>query len=91
MEDVNISRASVCRVERMTCWLKSSHGNSVAHPCSVREVQGVTRSAKFPDNGPVSGSNKLAGCSESEPIRSLVISKEVADPVDVGGRLLCLS
>jgi len=25
---------SVCRVDRMTCRLKSGHGNSVVHPCS---------------------------------------------------------
>jgi len=28
----------VCRVKRMTRRLKSDHGNSVVHPCSLREV-----------------------------------------------------
>jgi len=28
----------VCRVKRMTRWLKSSRGNSVVHPRSLKEV-----------------------------------------------------
>src|SRR5660397_7999 len=62
----------------------------LVHPCSEREVQGVTRSTKFPDNGSFSGPSKPAGCSESEPIGSLVIIKEAADPLDVRGRLIHL-
>jgi len=71
-EKLIIKALTVCRVERMTCWLKSNHGNLVVHPCSLREVQGVTRSIKFPDKGSLSESGKCAGCSESEPVRSLV-------------------
>jgi len=41
-------------------------------PRSLREAQGVTRSVEFPDKGSESESSKPAGCSESEPIRSLV-------------------
>jgi hypothetical protein len=62
----------------------------LVHPCSEREVQGVTRSTKFPDNGSFSGPSKPAGCSESGPIGSLVIIKEAADPLDVRGRLIHL-
>jgi hypothetical protein len=35
--------------------------------------------------------SKPAGCSESEPTSSLVINKGVADPLDVRGRLKCLT
>jgi len=65
-------------------------GIRLVHPCSKREMQGVTRSIKFPDNGSMSESSKSAGCSESEPIGSLVINKEAADPLDVRGRLIYL-
>ncbi len=56
----------------MTNWLKSSRGSSAVRPRSLREVLGVTRSTKFPDKGSLSELSKPAGCSESEPIRSLV-------------------
>jgi hypothetical protein len=48
---------------------------------------GVTQSMKFPDKDSVSELSKPAGCSASEPIGSLVIENEVADPLDVWGRL----
>src|SRR5208283_6214202 len=57
-----------------------------------REVQGVTRSIEFPDNGPFSGSSKPAGCSESEPIRSLVIQSESPTLWTLGeGCYVCLN
>ena len=63
---------TVCRECRMTCRLKSDRGNSAVHPRSLRKMQGVIRSIKFSDKGSISESSKPAGCSESEPIRSLV-------------------
>jgi len=75
----------------MTCRFKSDHGNSAVHPCSWREVLGVTRSIEFPDKGSMSELSKPAGCSASEPIGSLVIEEGVVDPMDVGGRLRHLS
>ena len=71
----------------MTRRLKSDHGSSAVRPCSWREVIGVTQSKKFPDKGSRSELSKPAGCSASEPIGSLVIENEVADPLDVWGRL----
>ncbi len=44
----------------------------------------VTRSVKFSDNGPISGSRKSTGCSESESTSSLVNRNEVADPLITG-------
>jgi hypothetical protein len=87
----HFSTTSVCRVLRMTCRFKSDHGNSAVHPCSWREVLGVTRSIEFPDKGSMSELSKPAGCSASEPIGSLVIEEGVVDPMDVGGRLRHLS
>lgn len=49
----------------MTCRLKSDHGNLAVRPCRLGEVLGVIQQTKFFDKGSVSGSSKLAGCSES--------------------------
>jgi hypothetical protein len=61
----------------MTRRLKSDRGNSAVHPRSTREMQGATRSVKFPDKGSERESSKLTGRSESEPICSFVNLKEL--------------
>ena len=68
---------SVCRICRMTCWLKSNRGNSAVHPRSLRKMLGAIRNIKFSDKGSISESSKPAGCSESEPISSLVNLQEL--------------
>lgn len=81
----------VCRVKRMTSWLKSDRGSSVVHPRSLREVQRVTWSTKFPDKGSERELSKPAGRSASEPRCSLETLNGVADPVTERGRPLHLS
>ena len=61
----------VCRVKRMTCRLKSDGGSSVVRPRSLREVERVTGSTKFPDKGSFRESSKPADRSASEPRCSL--------------------
>ena len=41
-------------------------------PRSLRKMLGAIRNIKFSDKGSISGPSKPAGCSESEPTRSLV-------------------
>jgi len=72
LQNVIMQDLTVCRVGCMTCWLKSDRGNLAVHPRSLREMLGVTRHIKFPDKGSMSESSKPAGCSESEPVCSLV-------------------
>jgi len=62
---LNISR--VCRVKRMTCRLKAERGSSAVGPRSLREVQGVTSSTKFPDKGSLRQLSKPAA-SLADPI-----------------------
>jgi hypothetical protein len=69
--ELKISR--VCRVKRMTCRLKSDRGSSAVRPRSLREVQGVTWSTKFPDKGSLGESSKPA-CSLAVPIDLWIIA-----------------
>ena len=81
----------------MTCWLKSNHGSSAVRPCSWREAWGVIRSAEFPDKGSYGEPSKPAGCSASEPIRSLVTGVELpillsgGEGWDTGSNESCLN
>lgn len=79
------------RADRMPCrtyglLVKVQSWELVVHPCSLREMQGVTRSVKFPDKGPLSGLSKCAGCSVSEPTGSLVTSNRSRRPCGQKGK-----
>ena len=76
----------VCRVKRMTSRLKSDRGSSVVHPRSLREVQRVTWSTKFPDEGTERGLSESAGPSDCELRFSLDTLDGVVDPVQERGR-----
>ena len=70
----------------MTCRLKSDCGNLVVRTHSLREVQRVTESIKFPDKGSERELSKPAGRSASEPGCSLEMHNGVADPFTDRGR-----